>query len=141
MARSRSQGFKKIKTVYEATLRTSEPWKRLKETVEEPFYKKYSDYLGGIQKSDILIGFISYEWDSLGKVTQTPGCLGMKIQYQMTALPCCFQILKEREGCSIGPRAQYGKLTLWDFGLPPCPQLSETFRNAHFCRKFKFLYT
>ena len=34
-----------------------------------------------------------------------------------------------------------GSLILWDFGLPPCPQLSETFRNAHFCWKFKFLYT
>ena len=31
-----------------------------------------------------------------------------------------------------------GKLTLWDFGLPPCPQLSKTFKNeknAHFCWK------
>ena len=29
-----------------------------------------------------------------------------------------------------------GKLTLWDFGLPPFPQLSKKFKNAHFCPKF-----
>ena len=31
-----------------------------------------------------------------------------------------------------------GKLTLWDFGLPPLPQLSKKFKNeknAHFCWK------
>ena len=36
------------------------------------FYKKYGDYLEEIQKSDILIGFLNYEWDSLRKMEQTP---------------------------------------------------------------------
>ena len=36
----------------------------------------------------------------------------------------------------------YGSVILWDFGLPPFPQLSKQFKNeknAHFCWKFKFL--
>ena len=32
-----------------------------------------------------------------------------------------------------------GSVILWDFGLPPFPQLSKKFKNAHFCWKFKFL--
>ena len=56
---------------------------------------------------------------------------GMEIQYQnqkMTALPCCFQILKEIEGCSIGPRAQY------HWWCPTCLALLFAATSSRSCR-------
>ena len=51
------------------------------------------------------------------------------IKEEKTKLEAKICILESRDGSVI----------LWDFGLPPFPQLSKKFKNAHFCWKFKFL--
>ena len=50
--------------------------------------------------------------------------------YQFIKLKMLFEITTLSKICS-----KFGSVILWDFGLPPFPQLSKKFKNAHFCWK------